>query len=47
MACGKQAAMSTARYVSAPYRFELLKGYSHWLLEEASGQIAEFILSHI
>ena len=47
LACGKQAAMSTAQYVSAPYRFELLKGYSHWLLEEAPRQIAEFVLSHI
>jgi pimeloyl-ACP methyl ester carboxylesterase len=47
LACGKQAAMRTAQYVSAPYRLELLKGYSHWLLEEAPGQIAEFVLSHI
>jgi pimeloyl-ACP methyl ester carboxylesterase len=47
LACGKQAAFATARYVSAPYRFELLTGYSHWLLEEAPEQIAEFVLSHI
>lgn len=47
LACGKQAAISTARYVSAPYRFELLKGYSHWLLEEAPRQITESVLSHI
>jgi pimeloyl-ACP methyl ester carboxylesterase len=47
LACGRHAALATARYVSAPYRFELLAGYSHWLLEEAPEQIAEFMLSHI
>ena len=47
LACGKQAAMSTAQYVSAFYRFELFHGYSHWLLEEAPEQIAVFILGHI
>ena len=31
LACGKQAAMSIAQYVSAFYRFELFHGYSHWL----------------
>jgi pimeloyl-ACP methyl ester carboxylesterase len=47
LACGKHAAFATARYVSAPYRFELLTGHSHWLLEEAPEQIAEFVLGHI
>ena len=47
LACGKQAAMATAQYIAAPYRFESLAGYSHWLLEEAPGQTAEFILNHI
>jgi hypothetical protein len=49
--CFFEAARSEVKvhpqYVSAPYRFELLKGYSHWLLEEAPRQIAEFVLSHI
>jgi pimeloyl-ACP methyl ester carboxylesterase len=47
LACGKHAAMATAQYVEAPYRFEPLAGYSHWLLEEAPSRTAEFILNHI
>jgi pimeloyl-ACP methyl ester carboxylesterase len=47
LACGKQAAIATAQYMKASYRFESLAGYSHWLLDEAPDQIAGLILSHI
>jgi pimeloyl-ACP methyl ester carboxylesterase len=47
LAWGKQAAIATAQYMKASYRFKSLAGYSHWLLEEAPDQIAELILSHI
>ena len=33
----------TARYVSAPYRFQLLKGYSHWLLEEKPDRLPDLL----
>jgi pimeloyl-ACP methyl ester carboxylesterase len=47
LACGKHAALSTAQYIKASYRFEPLTDYSHWLLEEAPEQTAKFILTHI
>ena len=46
-ALGKTAAFATKNYVDAPYRFERLAGYSHWLLEEAPGQIAALLLDHL
>ncbi|MDQ1747099.1 MAG: hypothetical protein QOD07_1362 [Frankiaceae bacterium] len=43
---GRKAADLTARYVSAPYRYEVLDGLSHWLPEEAPEQVASLLLSH-
>jgi pimeloyl-ACP methyl ester carboxylesterase len=43
---GRKAADLTERYVSAPYRYEVLDGLSHWLPEEAPDQVASLLLSH-
>jgi pimeloyl-ACP methyl ester carboxylesterase len=40
----EKAARSTGRYVSAPYRFEILSGVSHWLPEEQPGTVARLVL---
>ncbi|WKG00760.1 alpha/beta fold hydrolase [Mycolicibacterium sp. HK-90] len=37
-------AHDTARYVTGPYRFEILGGASHWLPEEKPAEIAEMLL---
>jgi pimeloyl-ACP methyl ester carboxylesterase len=44
---GKTAAIETAHYVDVPYQFEVLDGYSHWLLEEAPKKIGNFIQNHL
>lgn len=36
-------ARDTANYVSGPYRFETLRGASHWLPEELPDQIADML----
>ena len=47
MAVGKTAATKTAAYVDAAYQFKVMRGYSHWLLEEAPDEIGELILNHL
>ncbi len=47
MALGRTAAISTGSHIEAPYRFEILEGYSHWLLEEASEEVGSLILGHL
>jgi pimeloyl-ACP methyl ester carboxylesterase len=42
---GRKAADLTGRYVSAPYRYEVLDGRSHWLPEETPDEIAALMLS--
>ncbi len=37
-------AYDTAKYVSGPYRFETLRGASHWLPEEKPEEVAEMLL---
>lgn len=43
---GRKAADLTGRHVSAPYRYEILDGRSHWLPEEAPDEIGALLLSH-
>ena len=43
---GRAAADLTGRHVSAPYRYEVLDGLSHWLPEEAPDEIAALLTSH-
>lgn len=45
-ALGRSAAELTARYVSGPYRFEILDGVSHWIPEEVPDQVVALLLDH-
>lgn len=46
-ALGPVPAHLTGSYVDAPYRFEVLHGVSHWIPEEASGQLSTLLLEHL
>lgn len=46
-ALGRRGAELCEQYVEAPYRFEVLEGASHWLLEERPGDVARIILERI
>lgn len=43
----RYSAERTARYVTGPYRFELLEGMSHWIPTGAPDQVAELLLEHL
>jgi pimeloyl-ACP methyl ester carboxylesterase len=47
MFLGRKAADLTADYVSAPYRFEVIDGESHWLPDNAPDLVAKLVLEHI
>jgi pimeloyl-ACP methyl ester carboxylesterase len=38
------AARAAERFVTAPYRFEVLDGVSHWISEEAPERLAALIV---
>jgi pimeloyl-ACP methyl ester carboxylesterase len=44
---GRRAAEATQRFVSAPYRFEVLAGISHWIPDEAPDRLAELVLDRL
>ncbi|NBM19413.1 alpha/beta fold hydrolase [Streptomyces sp. GC420] len=46
-AFGPAAAHATGRWVSGPYRFETLRGVSHWVPEEAPEALNELVLRHL
>lgn len=46
-ALGRYGAEATERYVSAPYRFEIMTGLSHWIADEAPDALADLILDRI
>jgi pimeloyl-ACP methyl ester carboxylesterase len=46
-ALGRRGAEATGRFVSAPYRFEVLRGVSHWIPDEAPDRLAELILNRV
>jgi pimeloyl-ACP methyl ester carboxylesterase/glyoxylase-like metal-dependent hydrolase (beta-lactamase superfamily II)/sugar lactone lactonase YvrE len=46
-AFGRDAAEATREFVTAPYRFEVLEGVSHWMAEEAPDRITALLLEHI
>jgi pimeloyl-ACP methyl ester carboxylesterase len=46
-ALGRRAAELTADDVSAPYRFEILDGVSHWIPEEAPETVVRLVLEHV
>jgi pimeloyl-ACP methyl ester carboxylesterase len=47
VALGRTAAELTARHVTAPYRFEILDGVSHWIPEEAPEAVTSLLLEHL
>jgi pimeloyl-ACP methyl ester carboxylesterase len=47
VALGRVAAESTKDWVDGPYRFVELAGASHWLPEEAAGQVIPLVLDHL
>jgi pimeloyl-ACP methyl ester carboxylesterase len=46
-ALGRKAAELTSRYVTGPYRFEVLEGVSHWIPEEVPDRVASLVLEHV
>jgi pimeloyl-ACP methyl ester carboxylesterase len=47
VALGRDAAEATAQYVEGPYRFEVLEGVSHWIPEQAAGDLNRLVLEHL
>lgn len=47
VALGPVAAHATGSYVSGPYRFEVLHDVTHWIPEEAPGQLSTWLLEHL
>jgi pimeloyl-ACP methyl ester carboxylesterase len=46
-ALGRRPADLTARYVTGPYRYEILTGVSHWIPEEVPDLVVEHLLDHV
>ncbi|MEV7889103.1 alpha/beta fold hydrolase [Streptomyces sp. NPDC002817] len=46
-AFGPVAARDTAQWVKGPYRFETLRGVSHWIPEEAPESLNRLLLEHL
>lgn len=46
VALGRAGAEGTAAWVSAAYRFEVLSGVSHWIPEEAPGELGALLREH-
>ncbi len=46
-ALGKTAAFATAQFCNGPYRFEVLEGKSHWLVEECTAEIMRLMREQI
>jgi pimeloyl-ACP methyl ester carboxylesterase len=47
LALGRTGAKATGQFVTGPYQFEILEGYSHWLPEEAPEIVANLLLAHL
>ncbi|MDF0529246.1 alpha/beta hydrolase [Tsukamurella sp. 8F] len=47
VALGSVAALATADWVEAPYRFEMLEDVSHWVPEEAAEQLTVHLVAHL
>lgn len=47
LALGERAARATASYVTGPYRFEVLDGVSHWILDEAPERTTSLVREHL
>lgn len=47
IALGRTGAELTRRYVTGPYRFEVMAGASHWIPDERPAELAQIILETI
>ena len=47
MALGREGAEATAKFVTGPYRFEVLEGVSHWIPDVASDRLNPLLLDHL
>jgi pimeloyl-ACP methyl ester carboxylesterase len=47
VALGRKAAELTERYVSGPYRLEILDGVPHWIPEEAPETVVRLVLDQV
>ena len=47
IALGREAAEATGAYVSAPYRFEVLEGVSHWVADTAPDALNALLLDFL
>lgn len=47
VALGREAAERTADYVSGPYRFVVLEGVSHWIVQEAAERVLRELIDHL
>jgi pimeloyl-ACP methyl ester carboxylesterase len=43
----RAAALGADRHVEGPFRFVELRGTSHWILDEAPGELAELVAAHL
>lgn len=46
-AIGRRAAEGAVDFVAAPYRFEVLRGASHWVPEERPAELSALVLEHL
>ena len=46
-AIGRRAAEACGKFVSGPYRFEVLEGVSHWIPETAPDDLNRLLLEHL
>lgn len=46
-AVGSTGALATEKYVTGPYRFEILEEVSHWIPEEAPEELTRMIMEHL
>jgi pimeloyl-ACP methyl ester carboxylesterase len=44
---GRTATEATARFVTAPYRLEVLDDVSHWIPELAADRVADLVAAHV
>ncbi|WP_059011654.1 alpha/beta fold hydrolase [Streptomyces specialis] len=47
VAISRQAARRCARHVQGPYTFVTLAGVSHWIPDQAPGELAELLVPHL
>jgi pimeloyl-ACP methyl ester carboxylesterase len=47
IALTREGAEATEAHVAGPYRFEVLEGVSHWVPEEAPGELNRLLLEHL